>query len=91
MCDVVVDGGPSDPASDSGEGCLKEKRVGRELVEGKDVVVVGGDGVEAVDEKGCLDDELRNLKIGEKEKKKIEYQEEDERGEDKPILVEDFV
>ncbi|XWS20294.1 hypothetical protein CRYUN_Cryun31cG0088200 [Craigia yunnanensis] len=89
--DVVVVGGSSDPASDSVGGCVKEKESGREVVEGKDMVVVGGDVGEAVDGKGCIDDELKALKIGEKEKKKNENQEEEERGKEKPIPVEGFV
>ncbi|XVF24984.1 hypothetical protein REPUB_Repub13aG0174400 [Reevesia pubescens] len=89
MSDVVVVGGSSDP--ESVEGCVKEKGGGREVVEGKDMVVVGGDGGEAVDGKGCIDDELKGLKIGEKEKKKNENQEEEEKGKKKKILVGWFV
>ncbi|XVE52091.1 hypothetical protein DITRI_Ditri02bG0093400 [Diplodiscus trichospermus] len=88
--DVVVVGGSLDPASDLVESCVKEKESGREVVEGKYMVVVGG-GEEAVDGKGCLDDELKGLKIGEKEKKENENEEEEERGKEKPILVEGFV
>ncbi|XP_021298759.1 uncharacterized protein LOC110427531 [Herrania umbratica] len=90
MSDVLVVGEPSDPASDSVGGCVKEKEGGREVVEGRDAVVVGGDGVEAGDGRGCIDDELKGLEIGVKEKRKKENQEEEETGKEKPILVEGF-
>ncbi|MBA0594889.1 hypothetical protein Gorai_011778 [Gossypium raimondii] len=90
---VVVGGGSSDPTSDAVEGCVKEKGCGKEVEEGKDMVIVGGDGGEAADGKGCLDDELKGLKIkGEEKKKKNQNQEDDdEREKEKPILVEGFV
>ncbi|MBA0720102.1 hypothetical protein Golax_007741 [Gossypium laxum] len=87
---VVVGGGSPDPTSDAVEGCVKEKGCGKEVEGGKDMVIVGGDGGEAADGKGCLDDELKGLKIkGEEKKKKNQNQEDDdEREKEKPILVE---
>ncbi|XVF86615.1 hypothetical protein PTKIN_Ptkin18bG0056600 [Pterospermum kingtungense] len=69
MSDILVVGGSSDPEVG---GCVKEKGSGGKVAEGKDMVVVGGDAGEAVDGKGCVDDELKGLKIGEKEKNKDE-------------------
>ncbi|MBA0774749.1 hypothetical protein Gotri_009939 [Gossypium trilobum] len=85
---VVVGGGSPDPTSDAVEVCVKEKGCGKEVEEGKDMVIVGGDGGEAADGKGCLDDELKGLKIkGEEKKKKNQNQEDDdEREKEKPIL-----
>ncbi|XP_022721431.1 ras-related protein Rab7-like isoform X2 [Durio zibethinus] len=66
--DPFRENGSSDSASDSVEECVKEKGSGRdrEVVQGKDTASVGGDGGEAVDGKGCVDDEQKGLKIGEK-------------------------
>ncbi|KAK5831012.1 uncharacterized protein LOC108450519 [Gossypium arboreum] len=90
---LVVGGGSPDPTSDAVEGCVKEKGCGKEVEEGKDMVTVGGDGGEAADGKGCLDDELKGMKIkGEEKKKKNQnLEDDDEREKEKPILVEGFV
>ncbi|TYI26839.1 hypothetical protein ES332_A05G138600v1 [Gossypium tomentosum] len=106
--DEVERGCLDDPFLDKSK-CSSDVLVSPPCPDMSDAVVVGGGspdptsdavegcvkekGCEAADGKGCLDDELKGMKIkGEEKKKKNQNQEDDdEREKEKPILVEGFV